>query len=87
MAAKKKTTAKTESATAPTRTVATSEDVASIEEPARKPGPGSENVIDADDRPDPRRCPRTTGTRATAPRRSTSRPTRAIRSKSSRASP
>lgn len=45
MAAKKKTTAKTASATAPTRTVATSEDVASIEEPARKPGPGSENVI------------------------------------------
>jgi hypothetical protein len=43
MAAKKKTTAKTESATAPTRTVAASEDVASIEEPVRAPGPGSEN--------------------------------------------
>jgi hypothetical protein len=44
MAAKKKTAAKTQSATAPKRSVL-AEDVKSIDEPARKPGPGSENVI------------------------------------------
>jgi hypothetical protein len=43
MAAKKKTAAKT-AATAPKRSVL-AEDVKSIEEPARKPGPGSENII------------------------------------------